>query len=985
MSQAPHAASSSATVGAGRLKPKGVSLVSFNVRSLRANIPELREFVKDREVDMLLLQETWLKPSILKGLSIGRYALVRNDRTTPPLGYGGTAIYYRKSLHCTPIPTPALLGMEATVVRLGMTGHSSLYIVSVYIPSGKLPLKRDFEALLSLGDSVLMFGDFNSKHTDWTCASTNASGIQLMEITDSLELEVLVPLAPTHYPDNASHTPDLLDFALAKGVSLAMRSIETLDDLGSDHRPVSLVMGSSDPLSPPLPKTFTKWEGFKESMAAVMDAPDSPLAFSPDYFDSADKIDDAVESLTAHIKSALKANEWTVPDVKRQELPIDAQNLIKAKRAALRRAARYPTPEYRHAANRLQRLVRARLAELRDSQWGDLMETITPSHQAYYRVARALRTDAITHTPPLTRPDGTLAFEDAEKAECFADSIASQCSPSTQECDPAHVRAVEDEVLRRASLPLTSDPITTSPDEIHEFIKGLKANKAPGADGISNQALKHLPAQVLTLLAIIFNACFDLCHFPTAWKEAIVIGIPKPGKPLNVPSSHRPISLLKAMGKLLERIILSRMKEHLHSEGVLIPHQFGFRPKHSCPGQIHRIVEFILSGFFPLREKTVAVFYDVAKAFDKVWHGGLVFKLYKLDLSDRLVRLVASYLSNRTFRYRHEGILSSSRPLRAGVPQGSVLSPILYISYTNDIPTDVPGVGTHLFADDTALLAKSRMLKSALRKLQLAVNKLEAWFKLWRIEVNPEKSSAVCFDVKQRRPGNEPPPIRMQGKVVPWQRKVKYLGVTLDSRLTFRPHVDRVTSTARFYMNRLGSMLGRGSRMSLRNKLTLFKVCIRPVLTYASPVFAQASSNIIDKLQVVQNRFCRMATGAPYYVRNADLHRDMGLPTIQQLQKKFSETFFKAAEEHPNPLVREAATYTPRPPSLHMVRRPRHVLDDPPNKLSSDLNLLLEAQAGSAGSPSGPQPSPMAPSGPQPSVPAGPPSGDAAAPTPADV
>lgn len=943
MSQAPYASLPPSGASTGRSKPRGVSLVSFNARSLRAQIHELRVFTQSREIDVLLLQETWLKPSIVKGLSIRGYALVRNDRTPlPARPSGGTAIYYKKALHCTPIPTPALTSMEATVIRLGMTGHPSLIIASIYI-TGTHPLQSDFEALLSLGNSVIMFGDFNSKHTDWTCAATNTNGIRLMGITRSLDIEVLAPLLPTHYPDTATSRPDVLDFALVKGVSLNLRSIEALDDLGSDHRPVSLVLGTTDPLSPPLPKTFTKWEGFKESMAATMDAPDSPLAFPPDYFDSTVKIDDAVNSLTAHIQSALKDNERVVTVDKRRRLPLDVSNLIKAKNAALRRAARYPTPEYRRAANRLQRSVRTRLTELRNSEWSDLMETIGPSHQAYYKVARALRTDAITHTPPLTRPDGTFAFEDEEKAECFADSIASQCSPSTQECDPGHVREVEEEVRHKTSLPLTSDPITVSPDEIHSIIKGLKGNKAPGVDGITNQALKYLPAQMLTLLAILFNACFDLCHFPTAWKEAIVIGIPKPGKPLNVASSYRPISLLKALGKLFERVALARMKEHLHKEDVLIPHQFGFRPKHSCPGQVHRIVEFILNGFYPKREKTVAVFYDVAKAFDKVWHEGLVFKLYKLGLSDRLVRLVASYLKHRTFRFRHEGRLSSSRPLRAGVPQGSVLSPLLYISYTNDIPIAVNGVQTSLFADDTALFAKSKQLTVALARLQAAVNNLEAWFKLWRIDVNPEKSSAVCFDVKRRRYGNDLPSIRMQGKRVPWQRTAKYLGVTLDSRLTFAPHIAKVTRTARFYLGRLNGMLGRHSKMSLRNKRTLYKVCIRPVLTYASPVFAHANPNLIHKLQVVQSIFCRRATAAPYYVRNADLHRDMELPTIQQCVKKFSETFFKASEEHPNPLVREAAAYTPRPISRHLVRRPRHVLTDPPNALSSALDLLLEA------------------------------------------
>ncbi|CAK1583179.1 unnamed protein product [Parnassius mnemosyne] len=406
------------------------------------------------------------------------------------------------------------------------------------------------------------------------------------------------------------------------------------------------------------------------------------------------------------------------------------------------------------------------------------------------------------------------------------------------------------------------------------------------------------------------------------------------------------------MGKLFERVIQSRMRRHLFptdGDPLIIPHQFGFRAKHSCPQQVHRIVEYVLSGLYPRREKTIAVFFDIAKAFDRVWHEGLIFKLYKIGLSDRLVRLVASYLQHRTFRFRYEGTLSPPRPIKAGVPQGSVLAPLLYILYTNDVPIPSNGVQLSLFADDTALYFKSRLSSHARNKLQKSVDDLGDWFQKWRIDVNPEKSSAVQFDFKRRRHkiNKNIPQIRMLRTPVPWHTSTKYLGVTLDYRLTFEPHVKRVTQLARFYLGRLNSMLGRHSKMSLRNKRTLYKVCIRPVMTYAAPVFAQADNKIINELQVVQNLFCRRATNAPWYVRNADLHRDLEIPTIQQYTKTLSENFFKVSESHNNSLIREAVTYTAPLPSCHSIRRPRNTLSDQPNKLSSDLNCLLAAQANS--------------------------------------
>ncbi|GBP92119.1 Probable RNA-directed DNA polymerase from transposon BS [Eumeta japonica] len=127
---------------------------------------------------------------------------------------------------------------------------------------------------------------------------------------------------------------------------------------------------------------------------------------------------------------------------------------------------------------------------------------------------------------------------------------------------------------------------------------------------------------------------------------------------------------------------------------------------HSCPQQVLRLVEYITEGFKII--KTVAVFFDVAKAFDRVWHAGLVYKLHSLQVPDRLIFIIQNFLSNRYFTFRHERTHSTRRLIRAGVPQGSALSPLLYSAYTNDIPRPTSGVQLALFADDTALYYKSK-------------------------------------------------------------------------------------------------------------------------------------------------------------------------------------------------------------------------------------------------------------------------------------
>ncbi|KAM3958726.1 uncharacterized protein ACR2FA_007249 [Aphomia sociella] len=261
--------------------------------------------------------------------------------------------------------------------------------------------------------------------------------------------------------------------------------------------------------------------------------------------------------------------------------------------------------------------------------------------------------DTRTTTPTV----GKEAFLDDEKAECLADSLESQCSPSTLPMDKDHLEKVEKEVERIASTPPTD---TISPVTLDEV------------------------------------------------------------------------------------------------RGLPIDEQFGFRAKHSSVHQVHRITEHALSNIARKHTKnlTGALFFDVAKAFDKVWHSGLIYKLHHHGVPDRLVHILRDYLSNRTYRYRIKGACSNPHPVRAGIPQGSVLAPTLFSLYTNDIPR-FPHVEAALFADDTAYYTSSTRVSLIHTRLQKAADKLGSWFRLWRIEVNPEKSAAILF-TRRNKMGEEP-------------------------------------------------------------------------------------------------------------------------------------------------------------------------------------------------------------------------------------
>jgi hypothetical protein len=199
----------------------------------------------------------------------------------------------------------------------------------------------------------------------------------------------------------------------------------------------------------------------------------------------------------------------------------------------------------------------------------------------------------------------------------------------------------------------------------------------------------------------LINAAFRLKHVPDAWKMAEVIMIPKQGKPPNEVTSYRHGSLLPIISKLFEKLLMKRLKPPIESKNLILSRQFGFRDKHATTDQIHRITNTIERAY---EENKIcsAIFLDVAQAFDKVWHVGLMNKL-KNTLPSQFTQLLQSYITGRMFRIKQEEAYSTIREIKAGVPQGSVFGPILYLLYTWDIPQE-EDITTATFADDTASL-----------------------------------------------------------------------------------------------------------------------------------------------------------------------------------------------------------------------------------------------------------------------------------------
>ncbi|GFW41714.1 RNA-directed DNA polymerase from mobile element jockey [Trichonephila clavipes] len=334
--------------------------------------------------------------------------------------------------------------------------------------------------------------------------------------------------------------------------------------------------------------------------------------------------------------------------------------------------------------------------------------------------------------------------------------------------------------------------------------------------------------------------------------------------------------------------------------------QHGFRPRLSTTHQLLRVVEYIKDGI-DRHQYTAAVFLDIQKAFDRVWHTGLLFKLIMYKIPPPLIFLLKSYISDRSFTVKINITFSQVRPAKAGVAQGSILGPVLFNLYVNDI-LKTTNTMICMYADDTAILSRHYNPNTLTQNINEHLAHLEIWFSVWKIALNTTKTEAVFFT--QRRP---PPEITLQNQRIPWSQHTKYLDVIIDKNLTLRQHITYVRNKFKNATRQLYSLICKKSKLNRHNKMLIYTLILKPLLTYASPIWAHAARTNINLIEISQNVILRQILDAHWYMRNADIRSALKIPTIRQTIRKLANNFFSNIDGHENPSIQAIPTYPTYP------------------------------------------------------------------------
>ena len=639
----------------------------------------------------------------------------------------------------------------------------------------------------------------------------------------------------------------------------------------------------------------------------------SKLAEYPATFDEA-----VLDNKALEFESCIReAFETACPLVRVKQYQTSASKeavaLIKLKRQARRKAQK--DPAYKTTFRKLQRQVKLMLDKERSLAWKLATEELNEHDGSkFWKTFNKLTgtgKSSNKRVPNLTIEGIGKTNCPTEVANAFANSLLdihqTPEDPLFDKDFKKHVEAVIEEKkdffspvfstraaydaaegLSASDVPdcALTDPIDIV--EINSAIKKCKGKSAPGPDGISFAVIKKLPEYTLLSLLLLFNHCLAFGYFPRRWKQANGIMLTKPGKDASLAKNYRTISLLVATGKLFERILNARLMCHLQHEKFFNDWQRGYLPGKHSSEIIFRLTEEIEYSKLSKNSSwhTTVVSLDVEKAFDAVWHDGLRYKLMQIGLPPGICRILSSFLRDRTVTVKIRDTLSKPVPLRAGTPQGSVLSPLLYIIYVNDAPLGVSnGVRSGQYADDITSWTTSKGPKISQVQIQKTLSAIEKWCYLWHIKINGGKTQLVTF----KRGPSKSCDLKFFGSQLSEAKSIKILGVTLGKSNQFLEHCQNKAAIANQRVGLLKMLRGRGWGANKKILLRLYKQYIRPILEYGAVSFRDKDRNSTKHLALAERRALRVALGVRVRTPLNEIYQQADIQPLEERMKALRE------------------------------------------------------------------------------------------------
>ena len=791
---------------------------------------------------------------------------------------GGVALYYKTDLPI--IERKELNTLDECIVTEIKLKNAKIFFVLLYRPPNKKNIDdvqtfiNNLERLITnlsneKPSCIILAGDFNARSPILWSGETKEEipGKMIANFANINGLDQLID-GPTHLPRDDIAT--CIDLIFTDQPFLFVDSgIIPSPDERCKHQ---LIHGKIN-LEVPVPPKYMRrmWQyndGNYEAIKNEMESVDWNLLFENK------NVNEMVDDFNSIFKNIIESN---IPSKIIKVDDRDSPWINKAVKTALRknkRAYKNWTKKGRPVddidyVKRVQKetntiLNRSKSAYI--NRLGNKLCDPQTGHKEFWGAfKRILNKKKNTNIPPLIE-NGKFITDFNEKANILNSFLSLQCRPlNTNSTLPPFIKNCERSLTN----------VVVNREQIISIINKLNPKKAHGHDGLSIKMFQSCSYEVSLPLSLIFKKCLLTSQFPIDWKLANIQPVHKKGS-RQEKGNYRPISLLPVCSKVFEKVLFDAVYTFLKENNLISVHQSGFRPGDSTINQLLSITTEIYEAFEQSAEVRAA-FLDISKAFDKVWYEGLIFKLKSNGIDGVLLKLLENYLTGRKQRVVLNGIESKWEQVYSGVPQGSVLGPLLFLIYINDLTTNIKS-NMKLFADDSSLFARVYDCNATQIQLLLDLDNITKWANQWKMKFNPDitkQAIEVIFSHKYKKPIHDP--LVFNNIPVARESSTKHLGIILDDHLSFRKHIKLSIEKA----NKGIALMKYLSKYVNRKVLDqTYKLYVRPHLDYGDVIYHGQLTDMMKSLESVQYKAALIVTGCIKGTSMVKLYDEVGWESL---------------------------------------------------------------------------------------------------------
>lgn len=819
-----------------------IKIAQLNVRSLVRHFTEVAYFINQEEIDVFCLTETWLTDGVdSDSLHIPGYKFYRADRRGNRRG-GGAAVYVsnRHNFLITPIDSCSNTAYADSLWLKLKTNKRTLAVGVVYRPDGNITnfidsLDDTLSSIIPVVDDVILTGDMN---------------IDLFKLNNPLS-KCLKSYSFTQVIDEATRitaTSETLIDPIFVSDSALVLSHGTLDaDLVADHRLVFCTIGYDSIKRSQKIVTVRDFKRFNHDKFSsdLLSMRWQDVIFLPDIEDKVKYITDLIKCLfDTHaplrtMRVSKPKAPWLTDVIK---LMMKTRDNALAKYKITKNDADWAA--YRYLRNFTLYAVRREKKAYFKSLF---------SNADLKKCWRSLGSLGVTTKKVYEIPN------ELKNAGEINNYFAQVFNQSVIDCSGT---VTFYEKNRHSSNKLFSFSLVSTHD-VAKIIDSIRSN-AVGTDSVSISMIKLCLPHILPYITHIINCCLEEGYFPQAWKSAIVKPVPKVNNPTSY-SDLRPISLLPTLSKILEKAVQKQLYEFVNSNGIVPQGQSGFRESHSTTSALLSVTDGILSAL-DNKQISALVLLDFSKAFDTVIHKVALAKLKFIGCEDNVLNFFSSYLVGRTQAVCVDGAFSGETSVTSGVPQGSVLGPLLFIIYISDLFHKPRTCTMQGYADDTQVLHSfsPECDRRACDDINMDLSIIYEYSAAHNLKLNSSKTFVMLFGNPARIDAiKQSFRLYLGGDLLPVADSCKNLGLVIDCQLKYVSHVNSLLKKA--YM-RLKLLYGNRHALDYNLRKYLCETLVLSLFNYADIVYRPCLDSVTKRrIQVAQNACCRFVFGLRKY------------------------------------------------------------------------------------------------------------------------